>query len=477
MADGRSRTADRNAQFGLGLLALGLLVLGPAGCATLPVAEPDLAIPANVEFQGQQGILSEARGEQLLGQLERETATPDMLRTHLAYEQTIAVDSPLVLGNKVTLLQNGPDTHAAMLEAIRSAVDHVNLETYIFDDGELGQEFAALLLQKQASGVQVNILYDSVGGLLTPESFFEELREGGIAVIEFNPVNPLAEDPKTWRANNRDHRKQLVVDGRIAFIGGVNISDGYSSVPLGKPAPHVKRAAATDSGEGWRDTHIQIEGPVVAEFQRLFLDSWTRQTEAPPTPSNYYPELSAKGDGIVRAIGSRAEEKASPIYMTLVSAITRAQTDVHLTVAYFGPDAVLLKALTDTAQRGVKVKLVLPSHTDSAAIFHLGRSHYATLLKAGVEIHERQGAVMHAKTAVIDSVWSTIGSSNLDWRSFVHNDEINAVVLGGDFAGQMNAMFAEDLAESEQISLAEWRRRSWWLRIKEGFSRLGAYWL
>ncbi|WP_405229286.1 phospholipase D-like domain-containing protein [Lentisalinibacter sediminis] len=472
MADGPCRLANRSAQLAGGLLALGL-----AGCAALPMVELDAPVPAEVEFQGEHGTVSDARGEQLLGQLERETRGPDLLRKHLAYEQSIAVGSPLVLGNKVTLLQNGPDTHEAMLEAIGAAVDHVNLETYIFDDGEFGQEFAALLLKKQAAGVHVNVMYDSVGGLMTPQSFFDTLREAGIAVLEFNPVNPLAKDPKTWRVNNRDHRKQLVVDGRIAFIGGVNISVGYSSVPLGKPASGLKAAVAPDDGKGWRDTHIQIEGPAVAEFQRLFLDSWTRQAEAPPTPRDYYPELSAEGDEIVRAIGSRSDEQASPIYMTLVSAISRAEAEVHLTVAYFGPDPVLRKALTDAAQRGVKVRLVLPSHTDSAAIFHLGRSYYTTLLKAGVEIHERQGAVMHAKTAVIDGVWSTIGSSNLDWRSFLHNDEINAVVLGGKFARQMNAMFAEDLAESEQIVLAEWRRRSLWLRIKERFARLGAYWL
>jgi cardiolipin synthase A/B len=403
--------------------------------------------------------------------------TAESLRTHLAFEQASSIDSPLVPGNKVTLLQDGPDTHQAMFDAIRAAVDHVNLETYIFDDGEIGQQFAELLLEKQASGVQVNVLYDSVGGLLTPQSFFDRLRAGGIAVLEFNPVNPLAKNPKTWRVNHRDHRKQLVIDGRMAFIGGVNISDSYSSAPSGKPATGRQRPAATDDEEGWRDTHLQIEGPVVAEFQRLFLDTWTRQADAPPTPRHYYPALSAQGDEIVRAIGSRADEDASPIYMTLVSAITRAETEVHLTVAYFGPDRPLLKALTGAAQRGVAVKLVLPSYTDSWAIFHLGRSHYTRLLRAGVEIHERHGAVMHAKTAVIDGVWSTIGSSNLDWRSFVHNDEINAVVLSVAFAAQMDAMFVADVAESEQILLAEWRRRSWWLRIKERFARLGAYWL
>ena len=468
---------ERSCRPGTWAVPLAVGLLGLAGCAALPSVELDMAVPAQVEFQGQHGVISEDSGERVLQQLERENAGPDRLRTHLAYEQAIVLDSPLVLGNEVTLLQNGPDTHAAMFEAIRAAVDHINLETYIFDDGELGQKFAELLLEKQASGVLVNVLYDSVGGLLTPQSFFDRLREGGIAVLEFNPVNPLAKNPKTWRMNHRDHRKLLVIDGRIAFIGGVNISDSYSSSPLGMPASGGKRSPGTDEDEGWRDTHIQLEGPVVAEFQRLFLDTWTRQAGIPPTTRHYYPELAVQGDEIVRAIGSRADEDASPIYMTLVSAITRAEATVHLTVAYFGPDRTLIKALTGAAQRGVKVQLVLPSYTDSAAIFHLGRSHYTKLLKAGVEIHERHGAVMHAKTAVIDGVWSTIGSSNLDLRSFLHNDEINAVVLGGEFARQMDAMFAADLDESEQILLGEWRRRSLWLRIKERVARLGAYWL
>lgn len=436
-----------------------------------------MPVSNQVEFEDRRGVVSESRGEQILRQLEGGAAASDMLRAHLAYEQDVSIDSPLVLGNKVTLLQNGPDTHAAMFDAIRAAVDHVNLETYIFDDGELGQRFAALLLEKQAGGVQVNVLYDSVGGLLTPQSFFDRLREGGIAVLEFNPVNPLAKNPRTWRLNNRDHRKQLVVDGRMAFIGGVNISDSYSSAPSGKPTSGGAEPEEPDMDEGWRDTHIQIEGPVVAEFQKLFLDTWTRQDGAPPVARHYYPELAPRGDEIVRAIGSMAEEVESPIYLTLLSAITRAEVEIQVTVAYFAPDPLLLTALTDAAQRGVKVTLVLPSYTDSWAIFHLGRSYYTKLLRAGVEIHERHGAVMHAKTAVIDGVWSTVGSSNLDWRSFLHNDEINAVVLGADFAAQLDAMFAADMAESEQILLEQWRHRSWWLRIKERVARLGAYWL
>jgi cardiolipin synthase A/B len=456
-------------------VAIGLF--GLAGCGMLPGLDLARAMAGPAEFHGQRGPVSDSRAEQILQRLENEAGTSALLRSHLLFEQTIAIDSPLVLGNKVTLLQDGPETIAAMFDAIRAAEDHINLETYIFDDGELGQQVAALLLEKQAGGVQVNLHYDSVGGLLTPQAFFDRLREGGVAVLEFNPVNPLAKNPKTWKVNHRNHRKLLVVDGRIAFIGGVNITDSYSSSPSGKPASGRKRPEAAGDEEGWRDTHMQVEGPVVAEFQRLFHDAWTRQAGEPPAPRNYYPELSVEGDEVVRAIGSRADEDSSPIYMTLVSAITRAEADVHITVAYFGPDPAMLEAMTGAAQRGVNVKLVLPSYTDYSTVFHLGRSYYTRLLRAGVEIHERHGAVMHAKTAVIDGVWSTIGSSNLDWRSFVHNDELNAVVLSAEFAAQMDAMFAADVAESEQILLEEWKRRSWWLRIKEHFARLGAYWL
>jgi cardiolipin synthase A/B len=451
------------------------VLLGASSCAKLPDEVPEKGASKPVEFEAAGGSVADARGERMLRDLIGTADVPENLRAHLLYEQAVNPASPLVLGNRVTLLQNGPATHAAMFAAIRSATEHVNLETYIFDEGEVGRQFAELLLERQAAGVQVNVLYDSVGGLMTPQSFFDELRAGGIQVLEFNPVNPLTRNRKPWLMNNRDHRKQLLVDGRVAFIGGVNISDSYASSPTGKRA--APKRAAGDAEPGWRDTHVQIEGPVVAEFQKLFMDTWTRQKGPPLEADSYFPDLQPVGDEIVRAIGSIAEDAESPIYLTMVSAISRAEREVHLTVAYFAPDPELLSALMDTARRGVSVKLVLPSHTDSWAIFHLGRSYYTKLLRAGVEIHERHGAVMHAKTAVIDGTWSTIGSSNLDMRSFLHNDEINAVVLGRAFAMQMDEMFAADLAESEQILLEEWKGRSLSLRIKERVARLGAYWL
>ena len=448
------------------------------GCATLPDVEQEMTEPhaQQVEFEGAHGPVSEARSDAILDRLEGKGGDSEMLDKHLAYEQAVNADSPLVLGNKLTLLQNGPATYQAMFAAIREARDHINLETYIFGDDEAGNRFSDLLLERQAAGVQVNVIHDSVGAMLTPKAFFDRLRDGGIKVLEFNPLNPLTGNKKEWLINNRDHRRQLVIDGRIAFTGGVNISDTYSSAPSGRRA-RKNRDQDPNPTEGWRDTHLQIQGPVVAEFQKLFMDTWARQEGEPLAARNYFPELTAQGDEIVRAIGSTPDDPQSLIYLTLMSAISHAESRVHLTIAYFAPDPQLLKALTDAARRGVDVKLVLPSYSDSWAIFHLGRSYYTDLLRAGVKIYELRGAVMHAKTACIDGVWSTIGSTNLDWRSFLHNDEINAVILGRGFAAQMEAMFAGDLKESKAIALEEWKHRSWMLRFKEQMARLGAYWL
>lgn len=456
------------------MAAAACCLLVPVACATLPdpVHETGKPHPKTVKFDQARGPVSASEGAAILEDLKRKSGDLDILEKHLALEQTINANSPLVLGNKLVLLQDGPATYQAMFAAIRKAKDHINLETYIIEDDEIGRQFADLLLKKQAKGVQVNLIYDSVGSRSTPKEFFKRLADGGIQVLEFNPINPLAGNKKEWLLNNRDHRKLLVVDGRIAFLGGINISESYSSNPS-TPSAKKKEGIAT----GWRDTHLQIEGPVVAEFQKLFLDTWAKQKGQPLAQKNYFPKLRAQGDGIVRAIGSAAADSQSVIYLTLLSAIANAQQRVYLTNAYFVPDPQLLKSLIDAAQRGVDVRLILPSYSDSWTVFHAGRSHYAKLLRAGVKIYERRGTVMHSKTASIDGVWSTVGSTNLDWRSFLHNDELNAIILGHDFARQMDVMFAKDLSESDAIDLDHWNRRSLILRLKEGLARLVEYWL
>jgi len=476
---GFSQTLLSNVQRSMGrsiwLAALaGLMSI--TGCASLPDATQVLTPPAQakIEFETAKGPVSGKTSTAILQDIKSETGNIDILQKHLKYEQAINPDNPLVLGNKLTLLQDGPATYKAMFAAIRNAKDHINLETYIFEDGEIGNEFAELLLAKQAQGVQVNIIYDSVGSLKTPQSFFDRLKAAGIRVLEFNPVNPLKikTQKKGWSLNNRDHRKLLIVDGQMAFLGGINISEAYSS---GSSSPSIK----PDTGQetGWRDTHLQIQGPVVADFQKLYMDTWTRQKGPVLNDRKYFPPLSKQGDEIVRAIGSRADASFSQIYLTLLSAMEHAERSIYMTNAYFVPDPQLLTALKNAAKRGVDVQFILPSKTDSWVVFHAGRSHYSDLLDAGVAIYERQGAILHSKTATIDGVWSTIGSTNLDWRSFLHNDELNAVVLGRDFAQQMEAMFAKDRAAATRIDPKQWKRRSLMLRFQEWLARLPEYWL
>ena len=353
-----------------------------------------------------------------------------------------------------------------MFKAIQSAGDHINFETYLFDDDNIGRRFADLLLEKQEQGVQVNLIYDSVGSQNTPAAFFKHLRDSGIEVLEFNPVNPL-KAKKIDFLTHRDHRKILIVDGKIAFTGGVNISGVYSSSPSGQGS----------DGQPWRDTHVRIEGPAVAEFQKLFLDTWKRQKGPELALKNYFPELKQQGNELIQVIGSTHGEKNRVTYIMYVSAITFAEKSMDLTNAYFVPDEQAMTAFTDAAKRGVDVRLIVPGASNHGLVFYAGRSRYEDLLESGVKLYERQGGMLHAKTAVIDGIWSTVGSTNLDLWSFARNDEVNAVVLGREFAAEMEAMFAADIAASHEIRREEWRSRPLTSRIKEWLARLFSYWL
>ncbi len=460
-------------------LALGL-ALGIGACGSLPTIAPDLARQSRppAQLEGARGPLSAAQSKAVLERLKSSGKQTDLFERHLALEEAI-VGSPLTTGNEVRLLQDGPATYQAMVTAINAAKDHINMETYILDDDEVGQRFAEALLAKQAQGVQVNLIRDSVGTVGTPAAFFERLAASGIRVLEFNPINPLAAR-KAWALNQRDHRKLLIVDGHTAFLGGINISSVYSGGSFQRGSrgrPKDNAPGAQDLGPAWRDTDLQLRGPVVAELQRLFLDTWAQQKGPVLASKNYFPPLQSVGRHVVRAIGSSPDEPYSQIYATLLSAIGSAENSVRITNAYFVPDPQLLEALEAAAGRGVDVSLILPSQTDSWLVFHAGRRFYARLLRAGVKIFERQGVILHSKTALIDGVWATVGSTNLDWRSFLHNHELNAVVLGAEFGRQLQAMFDRDLAASHAITLETWQRRGLDLRVKELFARAWEYWL
>jgi cardiolipin synthase len=319
--------------------------------------------------------------------------------------------------------------------------------------------------------VEVSVLYDSVGSFATPAEFLERLRAAGIRACEFNPVNPFV--ARMWRLNHRDHRKIVVVDGRVGFTGGINFHGVYrtGSMPFGS------RRDMPTLDEGWRDTHLAIRGPAVRELQQLFVRSWRKQ-HCPPLPERaLFPPLPAAGDRVVAIIGASPDAMMNRTYFALLSAIRYAERSVYITAAYFAPDENTITALTGAAARGVDVRLLLPGFTDSWLAFHAGRSHYERLLAGGVRIYERRDALLHAKTAVVDGVWSSIGSSNVDWRSFTHNDEVAAAVLDAEFGAEMDATFFRDLAAADEVRIEAWRERGAGARFAEWFARRWEFWI
>jgi cardiolipin synthase len=442
------------------------------GCATLPNATEiiDEAPTAQEPRQivSSKGLLSPEKSKAIMERLKSSANPTDILERHNAVVESVT-ESPLTKGNKVTLLADGQAAYAEMFKAIQNAKNHINLETFIIEDDEVGRKFADRLLQKQAEGVQVNLIYDSLGSYGTPTAFFQRLRDKGIQTVEFNPVNPFKTQGH-WLLAHPDHRKILIIDGKVAIAGGINISKVYSSKLSGRG--EVKGAPLP-----WRDTDVQIEGPAVAEFQKLFLDTWQKQNGPKLSERNYFPDLKEEGNALVRVVGSTPGQSNRITFIVYVSAITFAEHSVHLTNAYFIPDDQILDAFTDAAKRGVDVKIILPSTSDSSMALYAARYNYSELLKSGVKLFERRNALLHAKTAVIDGVWSTVGSTNMDYWSFLNDDEVNAVILSHEFAIEMEKMFVRDLDESDEIKWEEWKKRPLFPRIREWFAHLFSHWM
>ncbi len=442
------------------------------GCASLPSAEKDIRrasarTAGPPEVVGPSGKLSPAQSKNVMKRLENQTDATRILQHYVSVMEELS-GKPLTVGNRVDLLIDSPAAYAAMLQAIENARDHINLETFIFADDESGKKFADALLKKSAEGVQVNIIYDSMGSLDTQVELFQRLQDGGVRTLAFNPIDSLEVSEEELKLIERDHRKILVVDGKVAFTGGMNIGHDYSESIYGEYGGQDGRAI-------WRDTHIRITGPAVAEFQKLFLETWREQNGPELGPANWFPTLKKEGDDLVHVIGSTPGVDNRTTYTMYVAAITYAENYVHLTNAYFVPGHEIIDALVNAARRGVDVRIILPGVSDSELVFSAGRSYYSMLLKAGVKIYERGGSVLHAKTAVVDGVWATVGSTNLDLWSLLRDNEVNAIIIGADFSDQMEAMFQNDLRDSKQITPAQWAKRPWWQQVKEWFARLFEY--
>jgi cardiolipin synthase len=303
--------------------------------------------------------------------------------------------------------------------------------------------------------VRVSLLYDAWGSIDTPAALFGELRAAGVQVLEFSPIDPAAVIENL--VDRRDHRKLLVVDGRLAITGGVNIS-----------AVYLRRHGG--DGGPWRDTDVRIEGPAVVEYEQRFAQSWTEQKGAPLSAAP--PPPGSEGGFYVQVIANTPAQDEHDVYRSLLVAIALARRSVHLTTGFFAPTPALVQELRLAARRGVEVALLVPGRSTSDMTIEAGRASYEDLLEDGVRIFEYQGRVLHSKTAVIDGDWCTVGSSNLDWRSVALNNEINTVILSAGFGQELEAMFRDDLAQARVIGLAQWRQRPFAERFSEWKARL-----
>ncbi len=420
-------------------------------------------------IRGEEGFVYEADARAIIRQLASKAPDPEAFSRLLS---TIAAlsHSPMFKGNRAELLIDGPITYQAMLGSIERAKCFIYLETFTFSDDKVGQQFADALLEKVNEGVDIYVIYDSLGSADSNSDFFAAMKDAGIHLLAFHKVNPL-NGGNLFHLDQRDHRKLMVVDGKVAITGGVNISHTFSnSSPQG---PMRKRV-----DDGWRDTDIQISGPAVQGFQDAFQNHWRSEGGADDEFPGQQVKASAAGDELVAILQTRGDDgQGSSIYTAYMEAIEAAREKVWITQAYFSPDREFLDQLADAAERGVDVRVLLPGMTDSSLVRYASESHYGRLLRAGVKIYKRKSSVLHAKTAVIDGIWSTVGSSNLDYRSFVHNDEINAVIFGTDFARQMEGQFKADIMDSKPLTLEQWKKRPLRNRLKEIFSRIFQYWI
>jgi cardiolipin synthase len=399
------------------------------------------------------------------------TADTDALQQQYELQRGLS-GSAIVFGNQVTLLATGTEALEAIFAAIATARDSINLEYFILANvSSGGVRLSELLLDRLRAGVTVNVIYDSYGSRETPSAFFNVLRQGGAKVLEFNPIN-LFSIRIGWSPNDRDHRKITVVDGRIGFTGGVNLDTAYENPPsAGIPADMNMRNAF------WRDTAVRIEGPAVAELQKLFFVTWRTQKAPAADPADYFPRLARLGVQTIRITGSSPGNDQPLYYASLMTAMQSARRRVWLCSGYFVPPHKEREALKKIARAGLDVRIVVPAFSDVQSAVYAGRAAYGDLLEAGAHIYEMHDAVVHAKLAVVDDIWAVVGSSNLDRRSVVFNDEVDAVVLGHDTAGQVEAVMRRYMTTGREVELSQWEQRSVDERMRELIARVWQYWM
>ncbi len=363
----------------------------------------------------------------------------------------------LAVHNRVEVLQNGKATFASLFEALRSAEHSIHLEYYIFENDRIGRHVAGILMKKAAEGVEVRLIYDGVGTLWTEGSIFRRMRHAGVQVECFMPV---AFPWLTSRVNYRNHRKIAVIDGRVAYTGGINIAERYLvGTKLGK----------------WRDIHLKIEGEAVNLLQSVFITDWrfVRRTEYLPT-EKYFRESGITDVCPMQIAVSGPDSDWSVIMQAFFSAIMKARERIYIATPYFTPNAALLTAMKVAALSGIDVRLLLPGRSDSKVVFWATRSYVQELLEAGIKVYFYRAGFNHSKLVIIDGEFCSVGSANMDVRSFEDNFEVSALIYDRTLAAELEAGFEADLKRSQLITLSRWELRPWWKSTLESLARLAS---
>lgn len=366
--------------------------------------------------------------------------------------------SPLTLNNKVTILRNGEEKFPAVMEALSQAKDHIHIEYYIFENDEIGGPLADLLIKKAAEGVEVRMLLDGVGSLALKKDFFKKLKSSGVQLAEFMPV---LFPSFTSKINYRDHRKIVIVDGTIGFTGGINISNRY--INNGSHNTY------------WRDTHLKIEGDAVKTLQFLFFLNWQFVVQHElETKQKYFPKAKPVGDHCVQINASGPDWELASIMDSFLIAITSARRSVRIATPYFIPTESILNAITTVSKSDIKVELLIPYESDSWIVKSASFSFVENLLEAGVNIYFYKKGFLHSKVIMIDESFASVGTANMDYRSFDLNHEVNTYLYDSDLVETLLDQFEEDKLESINITLEDWRKRGLKQKLKESICRLMA---
>ena len=351
-------------------------------------------------------------------------------------------------GNKVTIFTNGPAFYPAMLDAIRSATHSVNLECYIFQPGKIADQFIDALAERARIGVNVTIVVDAIGSFHLWGKPLRRLKEAGCRIEAYQQFHWY----RLARLNNRTHRELVVIDGRIAFIGGAGIADWWALPHKAKPP--------------WRDTMARIEGPIVAALQGVAAENWLECCGEIITGPDYFPDLEAVGDTTAFVIKSSPSDRATASRVAFQLLMEGADHHIRIATPYFLPDRALRRALVRVAQRGVAVDIIVPGrHTDQRWVRLASRRMWGQLLAAGIRIHEFRPGMTHMKILIVDELWSVLGTTNIDNRSFEHNDEINVALRDPQVAARLLADYEQDLRDSDEITHNRWQRRALWEKI------------